>query len=157
MYEWIRNVDTIYVHNTPLGCWRTLLLRCWSKASLVGRILSTSLVFCETRLILRKDINLFIWLIGIQPIDKFWHHFFHPWWCLEWSVVDGCKFLHEEWHYVHQLAAESLAHYLKIRCAVLSIECTEEIVFKDILLVVSAALKQIKISAATFTAFMWWK
>lgn len=37
--------------------WKTLLLRCRSKASIVGGILSTSLVFCENSLIRRRSTS----------------------------------------------------------------------------------------------------
>ena len=38
--------------------WKTLLLRCWSKASFVGGILSSSLVFCENSLIRTRSTSL---------------------------------------------------------------------------------------------------
>lgn len=38
--------------------WKTLLLRCWYKASLVGGILSTSLVFCENILNRTRSTSL---------------------------------------------------------------------------------------------------
>lgn len=39
--------------------WKTLLLRCRSKASTVGGILSTSLVFCVNSLIRRRSTSFF--------------------------------------------------------------------------------------------------
>jgi hypothetical protein len=49
--------------------WKTLLLRCWSKASLVGGIISMSLVFCENTLIRTRSTSLSSFDILIDCVD----------------------------------------------------------------------------------------
>ena len=141
--------------------WKTLLLRCWSKASLVGGIISMSLVFCENNLFrTRSNIIVFIWFIWVQPTDKVCCHFFQPWQCLEWSVDNSCINVQQD-RLPLNLKEEVLSDPVNagIRAMALHVVVPKfvAIVFREVILVVIPTLKEIQISAAGFRALMWWK
>ena len=140
-------------------------ITCWGYSLHVPSLLWEHLHSDEVNVI------VVVRVVGVQPTDEFRCHFFQPWRCLEWSVDDSCKFLHKGWHFVYQLAAVSLTLELERRRTVWSGEGMEEghsftrccakvwgdTIFREIILVVFPALKEIQISAAGFRALIWWK
>ena len=65
----------------------------WYKASLVGGIHSTSLVFCENTLNQTRSTSLSSsesWLIGVQPTDNFCCHFYQPRRYFKWGFNNSC-------------------------------------------------------------------
>ena len=152
--------------------WKTLLFRCWYRASLVGGILSTFLVFCENNLIRIRSTSLSS-SFKVQPTDKVCSHFFQP--CamfqmdcqpylrINCSMRDGtscintCSRIAYPWTWRKKYCLILWMHGKGPWPCMLSCPRFVAILFREIILVVFPALKEIQISAAWFRALMWWK
>ena len=151
--------------------WKTLLLRCWSKASLVGGILSTSLVFCENNLILTRSTSLSSFDSSEYSLQtKFVATSFSLGDVLNGvstmvansSMRNGTLFINlQQDRFPLNLKEDVLSDPVNAWKSAMALHVVVPrfvaMVFREIILVVFPALKEIQISASAFRAIMWWK